>query len=106
MESSVFEVNPGDKFVVSIGAGGVGAGQGNSIDLEGNTDGGDSLFGNLLLAKGGKTPKENYVGGDGGSGGSAGCSGISTWGLNGGSDGTVEINAYRIEVELGRVASA
>ena len=66
-------MKPGETFTITIGRGGSAAQQATYNTMAGNTDGGASSFGNLLVAAGGKTPQGLFIGGNGGSGGGASC---------------------------------
>ena len=89
VNSGVLEVTDGDQHAVTVGSGGLGAAEvaSSSLDLIGNTDGGESSFSNLLLSGGGKTPRSYAVGGNGGSGGGVGGYNCAPEAHNGGSNG-------------------
>lgn len=92
IEISDVEIEAGTEIEIICGAGGKGAGYyqaGQSKPV--STDGGDTLFGDMLVAKGGEagesaTPSSNGNGGNGGSGGGGGGNDNSTPG-NGGNGG-------------------
>ena len=73
MNTGILTVKPGESYLVTVGSGGIGALEngGNTVpdnSINGNSDGGNSAFGTLISAAGGKTPRIFAVGADGGSG--------------------------------------
>eukprot|EP00761_Pharyngomonas_kirbyi_P011333 gb/GECH01011358.1/.p1 GENE.gb/GECH01011358.1/~~gb/GECH01011358.1/.p1 ORF type:complete len:500 (+),score=103.19 gb/GECH01011358.1/:1-1500(+) len=88
VKSSTLDVSGKSSVPVTVGDGGSGALRHSSNNIEGNSPGGISSFGQLLSADGGKTSTDtNSAAADGGSGGGGSCNGGNDGG-DGGSGGT------------------